>query len=164
MDHESAAERARAFVEENQDLVEDPETGEHVLAAIINQGADIATALGEEYEAAAEDAVEAANKLRDAQEAANRGEITPRMLGEAERPHRLRKARYDETGAELNRFMAFVEKTQERFRAKVQEDDRYGFDGLTVPEERLPEGRWASTSKDIPSNAYRPSLWRRWFA
>lgn len=158
---QSLVTEADSFIEENRELLEDPETSSNVLGRILNQGAPIATVLTEEVEVAADPAVEAANAL----ESAIRDEsVSPKELKQLELTHQGRKAEFDALNDALTRFVAFLEDVKESYydgggayQVEDTEDAEPPDNGLyikSIPHE-CPHGhRWEAAFLDVDPDCY----------
>lgn len=179
--------RAQAFIEENRELVEDPETSSDVLGRIFVHGEPIAREFDVLMNELADAAVEARGPLGAALEDSF---VPPLELKEREDAFWVPQARYEQISAAFEPFKEFMEKVLACCDSKLEEEDQ----GEIPPERsnrgvvgevstgvhgKLSDDELSSYWHDVPGDevesleepvqrespgrTYKPSLWRRLF-
>lgn len=176
-DVEAIEARAQAFMEENQELLDDPETSSDVLGRIIVHGTEIATAWYEMVIQPADNRFVAA--CEDYQDALEDKTLSPKELQERVKAYQAHQADRDKVVARFGDFDAFMTEAQEKYRASLDEDQLAMLEEFGVAEEfvkpKINVGKLAENSThtesapEVPkeerpiSRSYKPSLWRRFF-
>lgn len=112
--------QANEFIEENEELLGDPEVSIHVLQAILIQGAPMATQLAAETRKLMDAAIPPANKLEDA---INSKAMPPKEIAVLAAEHKHTKDESEAAYAVLIRFNEFLKKTQDLYE-REQEDEQ----------------------------------------
>lgn len=111
--------QAQAFIEENKELLEDPETSSDVLGRIYEHGTDIIVAFGKAYEDAVAEELPLAKRYNEAQ---TNTSLSPKELQKREVPYKRAKEKAAQRYAAFERFKGFMEQVNELYEVRREEE------------------------------------------
>lgn len=146
--------QAQTFIEENKELLEDPETSSDVLGRVFEHGTKIIQELGQAYQDAVKEELPLSKRYNEAQ---IDDSLSPKELQKRELPYKSAKKKSAERLAAFERFKVFTDKVRECQEAKRDQEwveeqhcERTNYEVVQAYEDALRDEHAVRSAKGTP--------------